>query len=186
LPLSEEEASVPFYQKRTIYSDELLQNYTIYKKSVRNGEAAIIPESFFSSNDAIKPDGTKIVQALANLPQINIIDTHTGEVSGFRTKQTPGFSFFETKMEDRNIYYMRVQADDNYIYASYWGKGPWESNDTPFINTIHVFDWHGKLLYELISDQAIYEIWLDPVRNRLYTTDMRTDDVFYLDLVEIY
>ena len=55
----------------------------------------------------------------------------------------------------------------------------------PFINTIHVFDWNGCLLYELISDHPIHEIWLDYVRNRLYTTNMDTDEVFYINLEKV-
>lgn len=181
-PLSDEEASLPFYQKRTVYTDKLLRSYNIYKKNVRNGDAAIIPETFFSSKDAFMPDSSKIVQVLYNLPQINILDTHTGQITGYRMKNSPDFSFFETGMTSRKVYYLRVQADNSRIYASYWGKEPWKRNEVPYINTIHVFDWHGKLIDELTVDHPVGEMWLDPVRNRLYTVNVSTDEVFYLDL----
>jgi hypothetical protein len=181
-PLSDEEASLPFYQKRTVYTDKLLRSYNIYKKNVRNGDATIIPETFFSSKDAFMPDSSKIVQVLYNLPQINILDTHTGQITGYRMKNSPDFSFFETGMTSRKVYYLRVQADNSRIYASYWGKEPWKRNEVPYINTIHVFDWHGKLIDELTVDHPVGEMWLDPVRNRLYTVNVSTDEVFYLDL----
>lgn len=79
-------------------------------------------------------------------------------------------------------YYIRAQADDNYIYASYWGRGRWEINEIPFINTIHIFDWHGNLVQKITTDRTIGEMALDRVRNRLYTMDAGTAEVFYLEL----
>ncbi|BBD45879.1 Hypothetical protein PEIBARAKI_5872 [Petrimonas sp. IBARAKI] len=184
LPINDEEASLPFYQKRTLYTDKTLKDYPIYRNSIKNGLAYIIPEAFFNSNDTFKPDGTKIVQAMTHLYQLNIIDTKTGEINGFRMHGSPDFSIFQKKKKVINTNYVRIQADDQYIYATYWGKDPW-SNELPFINTIHVFDWNGCLLYELISDHPIHEIWLDNVRNRLYTTNMDTDEVFYINLEKV-
>jgi hypothetical protein len=185
-PLSEREATTPFYEQRTVYSDKLLRKYTVYKKDTITvpQDAAIIPEAFYSSNDALKPDGSKIVLAMGKLPQLNVLDTHTGEVIGYRMKGGPDFSLFETKMDAWKAYYIRTQADDNFIYTSWWGKEPWGRNETPSINTILMLDWHGNLINEFITDQPVHEIWLDQVRNRLYTTNMITDEVFYLDLNE--
>jgi DNA-binding beta-propeller fold protein YncE len=82
-------------------------------------------------------------------------------------------------------YYIRIQADDNFIYTSRWGKEPWGRNEIPPINTILMLDWQGNLINEFITDQPVHEIWLDQVRNRLYTTNMATDEVFYLDLNQL-
>jgi hypothetical protein len=186
LPLNEREATTPFYEQRTMYSDKLLRKYTVYKKNTItvSNDAAIIPEAFYSSNDALKPDGSKIVQAMSNIPQLNILDIHTGEVAGYRMKGGPDFSLFETGMDARKSYYIRIQADDNFIYTSWWGKEPWGMNVIPPINTIHMLDWRGNLINEFITDHPIHEIWLDQVRNRLYSTNMTTGEVFYLDLSE--
>ncbi|MDR1115065.1 MAG: TolB-like 6-bladed beta-propeller domain-containing protein [Tannerella sp.] len=187
-PLNDRESTTPFYEQRTMYTDKLLRKYAVYKKNtiIAPQDAAIISESFLSSNDAFKPDGSKIVQAMSNIPQLNILDAHTGEVVGYRMKGGPDFSLFETEMNFRKVYYIRIQADDNFIYTSWWGKEPWaeERNEIPSINTIHMLDWHGNLINEFITDQPVHEIWLDQVRNRLYTTNMATDKVFYLDLNE--
>jgi hypothetical protein len=186
--LNREEVTTPFYEKRSVYTKEVLRDYPVYKKkSVKNRDAGLL-EHFFYTWDAIKPDGTKIVQAMRDLPQINIIDTRTGKVTGFRMQNGLDFSQLESSIDIRSkhIYYNCVHADDNFIYATYWGKEPWVDRigvEMPLLNTIHVFDWNGKLLYELITDRPFFRsIWLDQVRNRLYTIDVNTDDVYYLDL----
>lgn len=181
ISLSDEDATLPFYQQRTIDTNKRLKNYSIYKKSIKNGDASIVPEVFFSSNDAYKPDGAKVVQAMLHLPQLNILDIETGQVIGCRMKGKPDFSIFK---EERAIdtYYIRVQADDNYIYAVYWGKEQWERFDIPYVNTIHVFDWNGNFVRAIETDRALDQIWIDPTRNRLYVTSPKVDDVFYLDL----
>lgn len=186
--LSKEEATTPFYEKRTIYSNKLLQNYPIYKqKSVINSHARSL-DFFFYTWDAIKPDGSKIVQAMMHLPQINIIDTNTGDVVGYRMKNSPDFSLLESDMQQMNRYYTCVHADDDYIYATYWGKEAWDDRfgvEVPFFNTIHVFNWDGKPLYKLVTDQSFYRVWSDSIRKRLYTINMNTDEVYYLDLDEL-
>ena len=143
---------------------------------------------FFYTWDAIKPDGSKIVQVMRHLPQINIIDTQTGKITSYRIKNNPNFSLLETSMESMNVFYNHVHADDNYIYATYWGKEPWDDRfgvEVPIFNTIHVFDWNGNLLYKLTTDKSFFRVWSDPVRKRLYTIDMNTDEVYYIDLKEL-
>ena len=180
-PLNEEEATLPAYQKRTLDTNKLLGSYSSYKKSIKNGAASIFPESFFYSNDAFKPDKTKVVQAMANLPQLNILDIETGQVVGYRMKNGPDFSLFETDRQTKK-YFTRVQADDNYIYTLYWGKEHWGRFEIPYMNTIYVFNWQGNLIRKLETDRGLDQMWIDPIRNRLYVTSPKVDDVFYLDL----
>lgn len=183
------EATTPFYEQRTIYTNELIRDYSIYKiKSVQNSNAASPLDFFFYTWDTMKPDGSKIVQAMRHLPQINILDTHTGDIVGYRMKDGPDFSLVKTDMKSMNIYYNCVHADDNYIYATYWGKEPWTDRmgvELPLFNTIHVFDWNGKLLYKLVTDQSFFRVWSDPIRKRLYTINMNTDEVYYIDLKDL-
>lgn len=187
--LNENETTFPAYEQRSIYTNELVRDYRIYKKEfMRNKASEIMPVDFFYSIDAAKPDGFKIVQAMRRLPQINILDTRTGEVIGCRMKNGPGFSLFETNMSNANIYYTSVQADDNYIYATYWGKKQWgidKNGKLPIFNTIHVFDWSGKYLHELKTDRSFLRISLDEVKNRLYASDPETEEIYYLDLDEL-
>ena len=188
--LNREEVTTPFYEKRTINSKEVIQDYRIYKKPLlRSSDVAKLERSFYTW-DVIKPDGTKIAQAMRHLPQINILDTHTGDIVGFRMRNSPDFSFLD-KVADikwRDEYYINIHADNNYIYATYWGKEPWSGridDGFPFVNIIHIFDWNGKQLYELVTDRSFFHVWVDQIRNRLYTIDMNNDDVYYIDLNEL-
>ena len=180
--LNRAEVTTPFYEKRTINTQETIRDYRMYKKlSLQNG---INWKSY--TWDVIKPDYSKIVQAMKYLPQINILDTQTGEVVGYRWRNSPDFSVLESDVDPNsmNIYYINVHADNNNIYATYWGKEPW-SGQFPYVNSIHVFDWNGNLLYELITDKSFFHIWVDQIRNRLYTIDMNTDEVSYIDLDDL-
>lgn len=184
-----DEATVltPYYEKRLFSSNELLQDYVFYKeKSVSNPDVS--PLSFFYTWDAIKPDGSKIVQVMRTLPQLNIIDTHTGKITGYRLKGGEDFSLVESDEPYDNVYYNWVHADDRFIYAVYWGKEQWEVSmeaKIPDLRTIYVFDWEGNLRYELQTDKVYFRIWVDPVRNRLYTQNHDTDEVYYIDLSEL-
>jgi hypothetical protein len=184
-PLNEEGITVPFYQKRSILENKLLHKYDIFNKSIYNDDAKVISEVFFNSWDCMKPDGSKIVQVMHLLCQINIIDTHTGQVTGFRMKHTPDFSLFKTDMNNFKYYYSRVQADNDYIYATYKGKPREQTLEPPTANTIHVFDWSGRLLKKLIVDHPIYEFCLDQTTNRLYTIDMSSDELYVCDLNQL-
>ena len=64
-----------------------------------------------------------------------------------------------------------------------WGGASGEP--MPKFDQIHVLDWEGNLLYKLKTDQSFFIIWLDMVRNRLYTRDWGTDEIYYLDLNEL-
>jgi hypothetical protein len=181
-----ENITVPFYQKRSIFENKLLHKYDIFNRPVHNNKTKLIPEVFFNSLDCIKPDGSKIIQVMLYLCQINIIDIHTGQVVGFRMKHTPGFSLFETGMENFKVYHLRVQADNDFIYATYWGKPLWnEFSESPMVNTIHIFDWNGNLVKKLIVDHPVNEFWLDQVRNRLYTIDASSDELYVCDLNQL-
>ncbi len=175
-------ASLPYYQKRTFYSNQLIDSYSVYRKAIRNDDAEIIPEAFFASNESLKPDRSKIVQVMLHLHQLNITNIITGETVGYRMKGSPGFTIFKRKNKTLKKYYIRTQTDNSYIYATYWGKDQWDRYDTPFINTIHVFDWQGNLIHRVTTDKPIGEITLDTVRNRLYAISIATDDVYYIEL----
>jgi hypothetical protein len=183
--LSDTKMTTPSYVQRTIFTDEMLKEYLVYRMSeFENKKTELSQYNYFYTFDAMKPDGTKIVQAMSDLPQINIIDIQTGEIVGYRLQEEPGFSRFETDMNPLMVFYNSVQVDDNYIYATYWGGEQWNvgGREVPDLRTIHIYDWSGNHLYELITDRAFFRISLDPVRRRLYTTDLKTNEVSYVDL----
>ena len=184
----EDDTPLPYYQKWRLPC-ETINDYHVYKKP--EGDDIHFDETQKErvySFDAIKPDGSKIVQAMRKVPQINIIDTRTGETVFYRLANVSQVSLFDSRWDDECVYYNSIQADDNYIYATYWGDKQWDASigsKCPFVRIIHVFNWNGEMLYELKTDRTFFRIALDPVRNRLYTADLDTDEMYYIDLNEL-
>lgn len=187
--LSFTKVTTPCYEKRTSYTNELIGKYSIYNvDSLEYNRTRYSLSDFFYTWDVMKPDGSKIVELMMYLPQINMIDTRTGETVGYRTKDGPDYSMMKADLQSRKRYYINAHADDKYIYAIYWGKEPWVDRvgvELPFFDTIHVFDWNGNLCYKLITDKSYLRVWRDEVRRRLYTINIDTGEVYYLDLDEL-
>lgn len=176
------ERYLPFYQTRTLSSNKKIKDYPIYNEAIQNPEEYSNPAYLFNNNDALKPDGTKIVQVMTYIPQLNFLDLATGEVAGFRMKGSHSFSAFENQDKTIKTYYGAAEADDDYIYATYIGGKTWGAKEVPIVNTIHVFDWSGNLVRKIVTDKSAHMIRLDRARNRLYTMDISTDGVFYIEL----
>lgn len=183
------EVYLPYYEKRLLHNNELLQRFYLYKEASLQAPN-ICDNSFFYTRDAIKPDGTKIVQVMRSLPQVNIIDTNTGKVAGFRLKsqKRKGLDFgwcetYETSI-NKPLYFNWVHTDDKYIYAVYSGKRQ-DDPEVNEMNMIFVFDWKGNLCYKLQTDRPYFRLWADPVRGRLYTQSTETDETYYIDMGEL-
>ena len=127
---------------------------------------------------------------MGSLPQINIIDTRTGKVTAFRLasqrKKGQDLGWCETyeTSVDKPLYYNCVHADDEFIYAVYSGKRQ-DAPDVNEITAIHVFDWGGNLRFLLQTDLPYSLLWADPIRCRLYTQHLVTDEAYYVDLGEL-
>jgi hypothetical protein len=188
LSIAGDMASTPYYQKRTIYSNQQVRDYKIYNNEViRKGKSHISPDFFYSSRDCIKPDRTKIVQGMRRLCQINIIDLARGQITGYRIKNTPDFSIFNTDMANIKEYYINTQADDNYIYAMYLGE---ETDNHPsakpkFPHLVFIFDWDGNLIKKLDIGHPVRDITIDDEHNLLYAMDMEEDKLYCLDLNQL-
>jgi len=182
------DSPLPYYRQWNS-SKGTINDYQVYKNietSDVNSNNSL--EDRVYSLDVLKPDGSKIVQAMALIPQINIIDTKTGKIAFYRLSDVSRVSLFDSKRDDGRVYYNSVQVDDNFIYATYWGEKRWDASvgsKCPFIHIIHVFNWNGEMLYELKTDRSFFRIALDPVRNRLYTADLDTNEMYYIDLNEL-
>ncbi|MDR0743814.1 MAG: TolB-like 6-bladed beta-propeller domain-containing protein [Tannerella sp.] len=178
-------ASTPYYQKRTIYSNQPAGDIRIYNRpTVQKGDVAQIPIVFYyGSSDCVKPDRTKIAQAMSYLCQINIIDLATGRITGHRIKNTPDFSVFYSGVRNIKQYYRRIQADDNYIYALYVGEiidFRSSENKDPYL--VHVFDWNGNLVKKLDLGHPIREMAIDAKNNALYFLEAGDDILYRCDL----
>jgi hypothetical protein len=177
-------ASTTYYHKRTVYSNQPAGDIRIYNhQSYKNGDAQIPLIFYYASADCIKPDRTKIAQAMGYLCQINIIDLATGRVTGHRIKNTPDFSVFYSGRINIKQYYRRIQADDNYIYALYFGEvTDSRSSEKNYAHIIHVFDWNGNPVKKLDLGHPIREMAIDANNNALYFLEVEDDILYRCDL----
>ena len=181
--IGDDDATLPYYLTRSI-NNNTIKKYYPFKKTIKNGEATIIPEAFYGTHCAIKPDKTTLVEAMRYLPQINFINLQTGEIKGFRMKGGEDFSIFKKTHKDLKLYFCNITADDNYIYAVYYGKYRPKKNEKLNTNQIYIFNWEGELKYRLTTDCNIFETVLDDTNNRLYMSIRGEDEVRYIELNE--
>jgi hypothetical protein len=168
-------STVPFYEKRDIYSDTLKNKYTVFNRSLKQRDS----ERLFSSHDCLKPDGSKIIQLMIRMQQINVIDTETGKVTGYRFKESSNFSYlanFSEPFENRPVYFIRAASNDKYVYALFC-NGIQEKNlkDAKFV--VYVFDWDCNLIkkVKLLKDGFFTGFFVDEVNNFLYTVNMHDE-----------
>jgi hypothetical protein len=162
-------ATLPYWQKRTLYTNELIKNYTVFKKSVQNSLAGRL----FNSQGCLKPDKSKIAQGMRYFAQINIIDIGSDNIVGYRIAGTPSFSTFNKDREDIPVYYTGLQVNDQYIFALY-----------NHMESIHVFNWDGILIRKLkLEDtEGALDMFLDQKNNFLYTINRFTKCIYCYNL----
>ena len=86
-------------------------------------------------------------------------------------------------MSDAKHYYMRIQADNNYIYALYLGemRNPFGANEIRS-HIVNVFDWNGNLVGKLDLVNPVTQISLDSKNNILYGINPITEKFYRYDL----
>lgn len=183
-PINDYEATLPYYQIRNLENWENLGEINVFKKGIINKHKRYLPEAFLYTNDVMKPDGTKIVQAMGKVPQLNIIDTRAQKVVGYHLNYGMNLSDLET-IKTLKSYFTRVCADDAYIYAVFSGQEICETEEIPCVNKIYVFDWDGHLVRKATTKHCIGEIALDYVNNILYTTSPMDEKLYYINTEEL-
>ena len=104
------------------------------------------------------------------LAQINILDLETGTLRGFRLKESPDFDEFTKKSYTPTIYYTDLNATAEFLYALYSEIELDGSRQYPFESReIHVFDWNGNMLRQIILEHKAREIAIDHISGYLYT-----------------
>ena len=160
---SSNELSPQTYQLRTYSTDKEIRSYYIHKNTINNKESNLLPENFLIGDKAVKPDGSKMVEAMRYLPQINIINFRNGRISGFREETGPDYSIFKTDMKNPTLFYHRVCANDSFVFALW--AGPEEGSKC---SILHVFDWDGHLIKVVKLSTHIHELFLDEKNELLY------------------
>jgi hypothetical protein len=167
------ESTVPYYEKRSIYSDTLIKEYRTYKQSVKNTYS----DRLLMSHDCIKPDGSKVAQFMCYLWQINMIDIKTGKITGYRPKEKfPDFSYLSYFSSPRAILpgFVRVTSNDKYIYAIFRNRRSNEEETASYV--VYVFDWDCNMIKKIkLKSEFYYSFFVDEVNNMLYTFYMHED-----------
>lgn len=183
-PINKHDASLPYYQIRDLRNGEKISDIHIFKKSIVNKQTKVLPQTFFYSHDVMKPDGSKIAQAMLHVPQLNIIDTKSKAVAGYRMNENMSLSDLETRKELKQ-YFARICADDNYIYTVFYGKTERTVREVPCMNQIYIFNWEGRLVSKIITKHCIDEIAVDGINKILYTTSYMDDTLYYAKTDEL-
>lgn len=184
LPVNEYEATLPYYQIMDLKNGEQTSGINIFKRPVVNKKTDCLPEILLDSHDVMKPDGTKIAQAMLNVPQLNIIDTGSKTVEGHLLDCDMALSDLETR-KAFNLYFIRICADDDYIYTVYYGEEPWGANDIPCLNRLFVFDWDGNLVSKIVTKHCMDRIAVDNRNRILYTTSFLNEKLYYIKTDEL-
>ncbi|MDR3245240.1 MAG: hypothetical protein LBT50_02270 [Prevotellaceae bacterium] len=170
-------AAPPLWSLFNYKTNEKLRQYDVF-----NDFKYYSTQFCLGSSDIIKTDKTKFAIIMNYLRQINIIDIKTGEIKGFRFKNSPDFTTVaNAHYTDLKEYYIRACADDNFIYAAM----P-EGQNT----VVDVFDWSGNYLKKLVFDKNIGEsnIALDHVNKYLYllTVGEEEEEAYQYDVSYLY
>ena len=182
ITLDQQSVSLPLIEKRKISDNKCIKSYNIYTQYPEgNGQNVfspynhLSPERFLTSFYNIKPDQTKLVQALMFLPQINIIDLNTGTIKGFRFADSYNFSIFKKHIEKVDYCFTNVVCDNQYIYALYSGINITDKENAGHAHLIYVFNWDGELIKKFDLGINANHLFLDHSNNRLYAREYTSD-----------
>lgn len=183
MAINKKEATLPYYQVWNLQEGRKQAEIHVFKKTIANKDIEYLAASFSYSNDAIKPDGSRIVQAMTDVPQLNIIDTETGTVKAFHLGDGMRLPDLESAKE-LNTYFTTICADDDYIYTVYYGD-IWNYDDVNNVNKIYVFDWNGHLVSRVTTKHCIEQIAMDESKKVLYTTSPMDEKLHYIETYEL-
>jgi hypothetical protein len=180
--------TAPAYHLYNARTKELIKSYKPYNAFVPLSDEFYRKDLHvqgFSSMDRIKPDdNSKLAMAMLSMDQLNIMDAATGEIKGYRNKNSPGFSYLKDDVDNVKRYYEDLCVDDKYIYALYSNGNIFEGN------IINVFDWDGNFIRKIVLDKTSINLsmGLDPVNKYLYIDALSEDDeeVYRYDVSYLY
>lgn len=138
----------------------------------------------------LKPDGTKIVDAMLNFGYINFIDLE--KLTGFTLRKEDALTYEaasglsnEERMRRMRFAYFDLAVTDRYVFAAYCGNTYEAGFDSPDnITTLRVFDWDGNPLASMQFDRKIKGIAFREQTGLLYGLDADENIVTY-DLNEL-
>lgn len=139
---------------RDIFTPKVNKTYNIFKKNFEDKktsfnmssaerEGMTFSQMFFYSDTEVRPDGKYVVQSMWCLAQLNILNLETGEVKGFRMKDTPDFSVFENPKYLKWYFCGGLCVTNDRIFVGYSGEERKRQDNS---NYVYEFNWDGEIL----------------------------------------
>ncbi|MGN0069632.1 MAG: hypothetical protein ACI350_07890 [Prevotella sp.] len=163
--------SEPVWQLRSLSKNSILKEFRLYQPVYNNAKASegtVSQDMYYYTYSCVKPDFSKIAEAMDYLPQINVIDIKNGDVKGFLMTGREDYSIFMADMKEAHSYYKDVQSDDRYIFALWSGMKITEDDFSRGYDEVHVFDWNGRMLKKVKLSVPVQSIYLDQANDLLY------------------
>lgn len=141
--------------------------------------------TYLSSLLANNGETVKVAEVMALFPQINIIDTGTGEIITVAVDRS--YRQWENVINrrfDMNTveYYGGISPTPEYIIATYKGQSLGKLNEKRTGSSIHVFDWNGNFLCKIKVSENIGNIAYDSRTGHLYCNDKSSGRIIRYDL----
>lgn len=124
---------------------------------------------------------------MMSLPQMNILNLESGDVSSFAVDREFGNwrKIIRPQHPDEIMksieYYQSADASDDYIFAVYAGMPIRELVNRKDTH-LHIYDWSGRLLYDVTLPEVLHSIAFDANAEMLYGLNRDENRIYRYDL----
>lgn len=138
-----------------------------------------------SSALACNSGNGRVAESMVLFPQINIIDTESGQVQSIAVDRS--YWKWETVLNsmlgpDSIQYYAGIASTSEYIIALYKGRSLCELQETGAGTSIHVFDWDGNFICDISVSENIGDMAYDGRTGYLYCSDNISGRIIRYDM----
>lgn len=175
---SDTPVNAPRYEVYSTSTGELIRQYDIFKPVVfETNNPIYTSNSFLGCTDCIKPDRTKIAIGMGYMPVYGILDLHSGSFKGFQINNLIPF-----RPTERIWHFCDMVADNQLIYALYYGGDISEYDSKRHSSTLFVLDWEGRIKARYSLDKYVTELNLS---NGILYLSYIGDAVYMLNTINL-
>ena len=149
-PQSRKSLDVPEYQLFNLSTKEVVNTYKCYNPAparIRKKRTMDL-QALYYSWQCLDSNRDRLCFAMLRMPQINILDIHSGSIRGFRLDDRPRLN-----SDKMYFYFMSAYSYGDKIYALYSGDEGMEASSLPTSpGALYVFDWDGNIHEKYLLD----------------------------------
>ena len=149
-PQSRKSLDVPEYQLFNLSTKEVVNTYKCYNPAparIRKKRTMDL-QALYYSWQCLDSNRDRLCFAMLRMPQINILDIHSGSIRGFRLDDRPRLN-----SDKMYFYFMSACSYGDKIYALYSGDEGMEASSLPTSpGALYVFDWDGNIHEKYLLD----------------------------------